>query len=117
MGLTPVPGINHIYVNRSGAVWTTSYGRLRERVQMMDQHGYPIIGVCIAGRRKNMRVHLLVAMAFLPPVEGCKNVNHKNDIKTDNRVENLYRGTQSENMQDCYRNGRRAKRAEKGAAS
>ncbi len=43
------------------------------------------------GKKKTIRVHVLVAMAFLGHVpNGHKiEVDHKNDIKTDNSLENL----------------------------
>jgi hypothetical protein len=34
---------------------------------------------------------------------------HRNDVRTDNRLENLYYGTPSENMLDSLRNGRRTR--------
>ena len=39
-------------------------------------------------KRKNYKVHRLVAMFYLSDYSDNLQVNHKNGIKTDNRVEN-----------------------------
>jgi hypothetical protein len=54
-------------------------------------HGYYHVVLFKDGKRKTMTIHIIVARAFLDHVpNGHKiEVDHKNDIRTDNRLENL----------------------------
>jgi hypothetical protein len=57
-----------------------------------DTCGYYFVGLCKNGKVKNFTIHKLVAMAFLGHVPDGTNkivVDHINNIKTDNRLENL----------------------------
>lgn len=51
---------------------------------------------------KQHRLHRLIAEAFIPNPENKWDVNHKNWIRTDNRIENLEWMTRSENLQHKY---------------
>lgn len=69
-----------------------------------------------AGGRHREYLHAWVMLAFVGPRPEGAWVLHENDIKNDNRLENLRYGTPSENMADQFRNGirKRAKRCKFG---
>lgn len=55
-----------------------------------DKDGYSLVTLTKRGQKGlSKRVHRLVAQAFIPNPENYKEINHINEIKDDNRVENL----------------------------
>lgn len=60
------------------------------------------------GVKRRLYVHRAVALAFIPRDGDNDEVCHKNDIPSDNQVENLYWGTKRSNGLDSMRNGRHA---------
>jgi len=62
-------------------------GRILKPIVNID--GYYTVMLCIYRKRKIWRVHKLVGITFIPNPQGFKIINHKNEIKTDNRACNL----------------------------
>lgn len=106
-----VPGWEGRYeVSNDGLVRSWWYGKKhltigRELKQKIDRYGYPVVCLHQGARKEFPTVHRLVALAFIENPEKKPQVNHKNGIKTDNRVENLEWSTASENIQHAFDTG------------
>lgn len=60
-------------------------------------NGYLLVNLYIESKRVMFSIHRLVALTFIDNPNNYPVINHKNGIKTDNRVENLEWCTQSHN--------------------
>jgi len=74
------------------------------KTNVLNRYGYCTVQLVHSDkRRKRFSVHRLVALAFLPQVEGKSVVNHIDGDITNNNVSNLEWCTTSENNTHAYR--------------
>lgn len=89
----PIDGFEGFYaVSNLGRVKSLGNDKSRKEKIMKpqkDRNGYLLVGLCRNGKYKHFLVHRLVAIAFLPNPEGLPEVNHKDEDKTNNCVNNL----------------------------
>lgn len=111
----------HYLVYSNGIIESLINNRLTKREnpyilkQRFDKYGY--LTVCLSSNcyYKPVKVHRIVAKTFIENPNNYPVVNHKNGIKSDNRVENLEWCTTEYNLKhakltgliksggDCYR--------------
>ena len=109
-----------IIVTNDGDIFTTNKNKIRSNGRLdnrkgkklkpgIDKDGYLRITLTNNGKRKSYCVHRLVARAYLKDYNEQLQVNHKNGIKTDNRVDNLEMVTLQENIKHSIKIGLKPK--------
>lgn len=92
-------------ISKDGVVTSYVHKKPRKMRNDIDKDGYFRIVLCKNKTRKKYFVHRLVAQTFILNPENKPEVNHKNGIKYDNRVQNLEWVTRKENEIHAYKNG------------
>lgn len=83
----------------------SSYGRVmnikRGKFLSLDtkRAGYKQVGLMVDGIRKKKLVHRLVAIAFIPNLYDKPEVNHIDEVTSNNHVSNLNWMTSQENVE------------------
>lgn len=90
-----VKSLSRVVISSNGSSRTTKDRLLKKTISQ----GYFMITMCNNTKRKGNSVHQLVAIAFLNHIPNGHKivVDHINNIRTDNRVENLQLITTREN--------------------
>lgn len=99
----PVKGYEEKYfVTSRGRVWSTYRNMWLTLVPAKDD--YRKVNLYLNGKMKTYQVHRLVAAAFIDNPDNLPEINHKNEIRYDNVVENLEWCTHVYNLQYGNRN-------------
>lgn len=83
-----IPGYEGLYAATScGKIW--SYRSKKFLKPFIVGSGYLSVTLCKNGEEARFRVHRLVAMTYLPNPNNLPEINHINEVKTDNYLNNL----------------------------
>lgn len=74
-------------------------------LKQKNNKGYLQVNLYNSNGMKSYQVHRLVAQTFIKNLKNKEEVNHKNGLKTDNRVENLEWVTPKENIKHAWKTG------------
>ena len=96
-----IEGYEGIYqVSSLGKVKSLNFNHTKKEKILkpfFNRDGYLSVNLYKEGKRKQYLVHRLVAKVFIPNPENKLEVNHKDEDKTNNKVENLEWVTSKEN--------------------
>lgn len=83
-----IKGYEGLYaITSCGKVW--SYRNNRFLCPIYNEQGYLLVDLCKDGEKKRTRIHRLVAEAYIPNPDNLPEVNHKDEVKSNNCVSNL----------------------------
>ena len=85
-----IQGYEGIYeVSNMGRVRSLKFGKKKILKPSKDGNGYLFVKLSKNGKIKYFKVHRLVANAFVENPNNLPQINHINEVKTDNRAVNL----------------------------
>jgi len=98
------------YISKDGDVYSAySKKNIKQLIRKTGNKQYKYIDIQNkkTGKQQHVPIHRMVYETWVRELKRKEQVNHKNDDSLDNRVENLYVGTQKGNIKDCFNNNHR----------
>ena len=87
-------------VDEDGTVWSLNYkrtGKTRALKAALNSHGYLLVNLSKNGKVKMKSVHRLVAEAYLPNYSEDLQVDHIDNVRSNNCLSNLRMVTHQQN--------------------
>lgn len=106
-----IEGFPGYHISRDGKIYSCKLGAWIEKATFVlnsrkgRNGGYKYTVLNNSGKQYALPISRLVALTYIPNPKGYPIVCHKNNDRLDNRVENLYWGTQSMNQLQIAKEG------------
>ena len=98
-----IQGFPNYLIFRNGSILSKgclANGKPPKFIKPYMRGNYLSYMLCNDKKQKNKNIHRLIAIHFIPNPNNLPLVDHKNRIKTDNRIENLRWVSSSDNNQN-----------------
>jgi len=82
-----IPNYEHYGISEDGVIVNFDTGRILKHYNTKDV--YKRVSLYKNGKEKQFKVHRLIALLYIPNPKNYPLVDHINQVKDDNRVENL----------------------------
>ena len=112
-----IVGLEDYQISNLGRVKSVKFGKERFLKFGKDNKGYLHISLCKDGKQKWFLVHRLVYEAFVGEIPESMQINHIDEDKTNNRLDNLNLMTPKENSNWGTRTERQAEKMTNGKCS
>lgn len=106
--LKEIKGFKGYFINNQGEIFSTLSGKIKQKKTSKRNYkktnDYDVVHIMKEGKRYKRFVHRLVYETFVGDIPTGYQIDHINEIKNDNRLENLQLLTQQENIRKYWEN-------------
>ena len=93
-----IKGYDNYQIDREGNIWSKK--RKKFMKPCLNSGGYLKICLCKEGKEQRFSIHRLLALQFFDNPDNLPQVDHRNQDKLDNNLENLRWVTKSQNQRN-----------------
>ena len=98
-----IEGYENLYeISNLGRVKNLKNGKILKNT-LNKTNGYYVVGLSKNGKENKKRIHVLIAQAFISNLENKPMVDHIDQVKNNNNIDNLRWATVSQNSMNRYK--------------